>query len=101
MTFIIFDPYEKYIIKKTTKDIDRELGIENVKAIHLNDSKMKLGSNKDRHANLGNGEIGEKAIKNILQRAEFNDIPFILETPALKKSKDMEQEISKLKELAR
>jgi deoxyribonuclease-4 len=83
------------------EDMDRELGIKNIKAIHINDSKMKLGSNKDRHANLGEGEIGEKAIKEILHRKEFKDIPFILETPALKKGKDMKDEIEKLKELAK
>jgi len=83
------------------EDMDRELGIENVKAIHLNDSKMKLGSNKDRHANLGEGEIGEKAIKDILHRKEFQNIPFILETPALKTSKDIQGEIDNLKSLAK
>ncbi|KUK76499.1 MAG: putative endonuclease 4 [candidate division WS6 bacterium 34_10] len=83
------------------EDMDRELGIENIKAIHINDSKMKLGSNKDRHANLGEGEIGEKALKEILHRKEFKDTPFILETPALKSGKDMESEIKKLKELAK
>jgi deoxyribonuclease-4 len=83
------------------EDMDRELGIANVKAIHINDSKTKLGSNKDRHANLGEGEIGEEAMKEILHRKEFKDIPFILETPALKTGKDMEGEIKKLKELAK
>jgi deoxyribonuclease-4 len=83
------------------EDMDRELGIENIKAIHINDSKKKLGSNKDRHANLGEGEIGEKALKEILHRKEFKDTPFILETPALKNGKDMESEIKKLKELAK
>jgi deoxyribonuclease-4 len=82
------------------EDMDRELGIENIKAIHINDSKMKLGSNKDRHANLGEGEIGEKAMKEILHRKEFKNIPFILETPALKKGIDMEGEIQNLKKLA-
>jgi deoxyribonuclease-4 len=83
------------------EDMDRELGIQNVKAIHINDSKMKLGSNKDRHANLGEGEIGEKAMKDILHRKEFKDIPFILETPALKTAKEMGGEIEMLKKLAK
>jgi deoxyribonuclease-4 len=82
------------------EDMDRELGIENIKAVHVNDSKPELGSNKDRHANLGEGKIGEKAISNLLNRKEFKDIPFILETPALKKGGDMEGEIETLKKLA-
>jgi deoxyribonuclease-4 len=82
------------------EEMDKELGLENIKAIHINDSKMELGSNKDRHANLGEGEIGEKAMKEILNRKEFKEIPFILETPALKKGIDMEGEIESLKNLA-
>jgi deoxyribonuclease-4 len=83
------------------EDMKKELGIENIKAIHLNDSKPSLGSNKDRHANLGDGEIGEKTIKNLLHRKEFKNIPFILETPALKKSSEMKEEIDTLKKLAK
>jgi deoxyribonuclease-4 len=82
------------------EDMDRELGIENIKAVHVNDSKPELGSNKDRHANLGEGKIGEKAISNLLNRKEFKDTPFILETPALKKGGDIEGEIETLKKLA-
>jgi deoxyribonuclease-4 len=80
--------------------MDRELGIENIKAIHLNDSKTKLGSHKDRHANLGEGELGEKTVRNILNRKEFKNKPFILETPALKENKSMGKEIENLKKLA-
>jgi len=83
------------------EDMDRELGIENIKSIHLNDSKTDLGSNKDRHANLGEGKIGEKATKEILHRNEFKDIPFILETPALKSANTIGEEIERLKEYAK
>ena len=83
------------------EDMDREIGIENVKAIHLNDSKMKLGSNKDRHENLGNGELGTEAIKEILHNKKLRDIPFILETPALKDRKTIQREVDNLKELAK
>jgi deoxyribonuclease-4 len=83
------------------EDMDREIGIKNVKAIHLNDSKMKLGSNKDRHANLGDGELGKQAIIEILNNKKLRDIPFILETPALKDSKTIQKEIDNLRELAK
>jgi deoxyribonuclease-4 len=83
------------------EDMDRELGIENIKAIHLNDSKTKLGSHKDRHANLGEGEIGKKTFEKILKRKEFKKKPFILETPALKENRTMGKEIENLKKFAK
>ncbi len=81
------------------EDLEREVGIENVKAIHLNDSAVDLGTNKDRHANLGEGKIGEDAIKKILHRKELEDIPFILETPGLKDEKTTLKEVEVLKKL--
>ena len=82
------------------EEIGETLTFDRVKAIHLNDSMMVHGSNKDRHANLGDGKLGEDTIQNILHRKEFKDIPFILETPALKSSSTMGAEIEKLKKLA-
>lgn len=81
------------------EDLEREVGIENVKAIHLNDSAVDLGTNKDRHANLGEGKIGEEAIKKILHRKELADIPFILETPGLKDEQTTLKEVEVLKKL--
>lgn len=81
------------------EDLDKEIGIKNVKAIHLNDSEVTLGSNKDRHANLGKGKIGEKAIKNILHDKRLSQIPFILETPGLKSDATTKTEVDTLKNL--
>jgi len=81
------------------EDLDREVGIENIKAIHLNDSAVELGSNKDRHANLGEGKIGEEAIKKILHEPKFKEIPFIMETPGLKDSESTFKEVEMLKKL--
>ena len=80
-------------------DMEKEIGIENVKAIHLNDSAVKLGENKDRHANLGEGKIGKEAIRNILHEKRFSKIPFILETPGLKDEKGTYAEVETLKNL--
>ncbi len=87
-------------IDSIVEEIGETLKFERVKSIHLNDSMAELGSNKDRHANLGKGKIGEKGIYNILHRKEFKTIPFILETPALKTFSTAEEEISQLKKLA-
>ena len=83
------------------KEMDEKLGLENVKAIHINDSKVACGSNKDRHANLGEGEIGEEALTKLLHRDELKDIPFILETPALKSMDTAKAEVYNLKNMAK
>jgi len=83
------------------EDIEKELGLENVKSIHLNDSEPECGSNKDRHANLGEGSIGKETFEKILKYKKFKDMPFILETPAMKSSKTIEEEVKVLKELAK
>ncbi len=80
-------------------DMDREIGIENVKAIHLNDSAVGCGTNKDRHANLGKGNIGEAALRKIIHDKRLEKVPFILETPALKDEKSTFEEVETLKNL--
>ena len=75
------------------------LGMENVKSFHINDSLTELGSHKDRHANLGEGKIGEGAFKILFK--QLPSMPFMLETPALKKPDTMAKEILKMKELAK
>lgn len=63
------------------KEFDNIIGLEKLKAIHLNDSKNPFNSNKDRHENIGKGTLGLKTVSDIVNRAEFKSIPFILETP--------------------
>lgn len=60
---------------------DKIIGIDKIKAIHLNDSKNVLGSRKDRHERIGKGNIGLQAIKEIINSEYFDSLPFILETP--------------------
>ncbi len=88
-------------IDSVVGEIGETLGFNRVKSIHINDSMAVLGSNKDRHANLGKGKLGSDTVYNILHRKEFREIPFILETPALKDSKTKGEEILLLKELAK
>lgn len=83
------------------KSIEKDLGLENVKSIHLNDSFPECGSNKDRHANLGEGKIGEDTFRKILKYEKFKDMPFILETPAMKSPKTIEEEVKVLRKLAK
>lgn len=68
-------------LAETLKTLDREVGLERLKVIHLNDSKYPLGSRHDRHAHIGHGEIGMEGFSLIVNHKELRDLPFILETP--------------------
>jgi deoxyribonuclease-4 len=67
--------------ERTIDEIERHVGVENVGAFHLNDSKKPLGSRVDRHQNIGEGEIGLDAFRFLLNDARFPRIPKVLETP--------------------
>ena len=62
-------------------DFDHIIGLERLKAIHLNDSLNDCGSHKDRHARIGEGKIGMEALVRIIKHPALQEIPFILETP--------------------
>lgn len=62
-------------------EFDQVIGLDRLKAIHLNDSMNGLGSHKDRHAKIGEGEIGLEALVRVINHPATRGIPFILETP--------------------
>lgn len=62
-------------------DFDRIIGIERLKAVHLNDSMNYLGCHKDRHQKIGEGAIGLDAFKSIINHPQLKNLPFFLETP--------------------
>ena len=62
-------------------DFDHIIGLERLKAIHLNDSLNDCGSHRDRHARIGEGKIGMEALVRIIKHPALREIPFILETP--------------------
>lgn len=63
------------------REFDKQLGLDRLKAIHLNDSKRELGSRIDRHEHIGRGQIGEAGFRNLLSDKRFREIPMYLETP--------------------
>jgi deoxyribonuclease-4 len=67
--------------ERAIDEIERYVGIENVGAFHLNDSKKPLGSRVDRHQNIGEGEIGLNAFRFLLNDARFTRIPKVVESP--------------------
>lgn len=85
-------------IDKVLLEFDKIVGLEKIKVIHINDSKFPLGSRKDRHANLGEGELGLDNIKNIINHPALKDKPFLLETPG--GLENYKKEIEILKKLA-
>ena len=62
-------------------EFDRIIGLDQLAAIHINDTKNEQGAHKDRHANLGDGHIGFDVLKYIVHHPLLKDIPKILETP--------------------
>ena len=62
-------------------EFDRIIGLDHLKAIHLNDSLNPLGSHKDRHARIGEGQIGLDALVRVIRHPALEGKPFILEQP--------------------
>lgn len=86
-------------LDRVLEEFDMIIGLNRLKAIHLNDSMLPLNSHKDRHAEIGKGEIGIDAIAKIINHPYLRDLPFYLETPT--DSNGHAKEISLLKELYR
>ena len=63
------------------KEFDEIIGLERLKAIHLNDSKNPFASHKDRHEKIGEGSIGVQTFNSIINNAALKELPFYLETP--------------------
>jgi deoxyribonuclease-4 len=76
---------------------DEVIGLEELRLVHLNDSKGGLGSGIDRHEHIGMGKIGERGFRNILH-SRLGQLPLILETPIDKRRSDVEN-LRKVREL--
>jgi deoxyribonuclease-4 len=80
--------FDEYI-----NEFDKNIGINYIKVIHVNDSKNELGSHKDRHENIGFGNIGFDTLIKIIYDGRFKDIPKILETPYVTKDDESKEKI--------
>jgi len=76
-----FDLASKAAVENTMALFDELVGLDRIKVVHLNDSKGPLGSNLDRHENIGEGKIGEKGFRSFLHYPGITSRPLILETP--------------------
>lgn len=69
-------------------EFDKIIGLDRIQVLHINDSKNVCGARKDRHENIGYGEIGFEALVNIIYEKKFEGIPKILETPYVQVGED-------------
>jgi len=68
-------------LEETLAAFDHDIGLSRLRVIHLNDSRAPLGSHRDRHAHIGEGEIGMAAFALLVNHPTLTDLPFVLETP--------------------
>ena len=83
-----YDIATKAGLEATLDEIDRAVGINLIRLIHLNDAKGALGSRHDRHEHIGKGNIGREGMERIINHPKLRNIPFILETPKDSESAD-------------
>jgi len=75
-----FEVRRRDALAAVVDELDSKIGLDRLQALHINDSKMSLGSNRDRHATLGDGEIGERGLRVFLSEPRFEGLPALLET---------------------
>ncbi len=75
--------HEEGGIDRVLAEFDDVLGLDRLRCLHLNDSKVAFASNRDRHENIGDGEIGEEGIRRFLGHPDLQGLPVILEVPGI------------------
>lgn len=91
-----YDFTQKAEVDRLLQDIEEHIGFEQVKIMHLNDSKLPSGSRRDRHENIGKGEIGEIGFANLLNNEHIRRLIWHLETP-VKTYRDFAVDIARVK----
>jgi deoxyribonuclease-4 len=92
-----YDVTDPVGMDNVVKEVDRLIGLDRLRCLHVNDSKTPLGSNRDRHDNIGDGLMGEK-LGVFLAHPKLQDLPALLEVPGAGHGPDAEQ-VQKLKKL--
>jgi deoxyribonuclease-4 len=81
-------------LSETLDEFDSIVGLDRLGSLHINDSARSLGSNRDRHANLGDGELGERGCAVFLSEPRFQGLPCVLETPGPEGSGPTAEEVA-------
>ncbi|MDQ3572642.1 MAG: deoxyribonuclease IV [Actinomycetota bacterium] len=96
-----FEVRNRHDLAEVVDQLDVKVGLSRLRALHINDSKTPLGSNRDRHANLGEGELGDSGLRVFLSEPRFEGLPAVLETPGADHAATAVAEIRKAKRLRR
>jgi deoxyribonuclease-4 len=88
-------------IAEVLRELDEGCGPDRLVMFHLNDSKTPLGSNRDRHENIGEGDLGEDAFRLLVNEPAFADLPGILEVPGFDGQGPDKENLARLRALVR
>jgi len=88
-----YDLRDARTYRETFDALDRAIGLDRLKAFHLNDSKFGLGSRRDRHEHIGRGRLGRAPFRRVLNDPRFRELPLVLETP---KGPDLAEDVANL-----
>ncbi len=94
-----FDIRDDAGLERVMDDFCSHLGLERLGCIHVNDSQVPLGSNRDRHAPLGDGELGERGCSAFLSEPRFERLPAIFEGPGVEGKAPGEVDVARMREL--
>jgi deoxyribonuclease IV len=93
-----YDVTDRKQLDALVQEVDRTIGLDRLRALHVNDSQAPLGSNRDRHANIGEGLMGER-LSRFLGHPALDGLPAVLEVPGKEGMGPDAEEVSKLKKL--
>jgi len=93
-----YDLSSQEAVETAVAEFDDVVGLQNLACIHLNDSKHAVGTNKDEHALIGEGEIGTEGMRAVLSHEDLRDLPYVLETPT-ENGRGFEWNIERAREL--
>lgn len=96
-----YDVTDEEHLATVLDEADAKVGIERLGAVHVNDAAAPLGSCRDRHANIGEGEMGRKGLAAFLSEPRFEGLPATLETPGPERKGSSKQEVQLAKRLRR
>jgi deoxyribonuclease IV len=94
-----YDVTDEEHLRKVVDEADAKVGLDRLRCLHVNDAAAPLGSCRDRHANLGKGEMGKQGLAAFLSEPRFEGLPATLETPGPQKKGPDRREVTAAKKL--
>jgi deoxyribonuclease IV len=94
-----YDVTDAKHLSKVVDEADEKVGLDHLRCLHVNDAAAPFGSNRDRHANIGKGEMGKQGLAAFLSEPRFEGLPATLETPGPNKKGPDKKEVQAAKRL--